>query len=165
MYRKSIQTIPVLRNSRIRPAAGGGATAPLDATLGFALLKDRRICIWQKTRALATGASIVAGLLLVTAVAARWTTAGGRPFNLEVDGIAVAAGTLLFGALVLKAMSPREVVSRLRCERFRVIPLRNRKVEAVVRIRTSSETDVLGALGYSYPSETKEYAVIPRRVR
>ena len=165
MYRISIPNNPVAKSMRVRPAVSGGGTTPLDATLGFALLKDRRICIWQKTRALATGASIVAGLILVTAIVARWTTAGGRPFSLETDGLAVAAGTLLFGALLLKSMAPKEVVSRLRCERFHVIPLRDRKLDAVVRTRPSANTDALEALGYSYPNETKEYAVIPRRVR
>jgi hypothetical protein len=168
MYQKTnteITAPPARVSPRVKPAAGGGGSAALDATLGFALLRDRRICIWQKARALATGAAIVAGMILATAVGARLTGIGGRSIDLSIDGAVLAAGTLLFGALLLKRLAPREMVSRVRCEQFRVIPLRKRTVDAVVRQRSTSHSDALAALGYAYPTETKEYAVIPRRAR
>jgi hypothetical protein len=152
------------RTGRLQRANGGGADR-LDASLGFALLKDSRICVWQKTRALATGAAIVAGLILVSAVGARWAGVGGRSIGAWPDGIAFASGTLLFGALLLKRLAPREVVSRVRCERFRVIPMRKRQIEAVVRPRANTDADPLAALGYANPIERKEYTVIPRRAR
>jgi hypothetical protein len=107
----------------------------------------------------------VAGLILVSAVAARWAGVGGRSISLWPDGAAFASGTLLFGSLFLKQLAPRDMVSRVRCERFRVIPLRKRTVEAAVRQRACTEADPLVALGYAEPVDTKEYIVIPRRAR
>jgi hypothetical protein len=160
---KTNQEATASRTGRLQRATQCGPDT-LDASLGFALMKDRRICIWQKTRALATGAAIVAGAILVSALGARWAGVGGRTLSVWPDGFAFGSGTLLFGSLFLKRLAPREVVSRVRCERYRVIPLRKRTMDAVVRKRASNGADPLAALGYASP-ETKEYAVIPRRNR
>jgi hypothetical protein len=139
--------------------------AVLDAPLGFALLRDRRVTMLQKTYALATGASIAAGMIMATAIVTRLVGMPGRPFSAVPDGIAVASGALLFGALLIKRLAPREMVSRVRCERYTIIPMRKRTTSDSGPLRKCTESDPLAALGYSYPGEKKQYAVIPRRAR
>lgn len=162
---KTGQEIKTTKVSRGYAVTAGTGPATLDAPLGFALLRDRRICAWQKARALATGAAIMAGTLLFTALASRWIGMPGRPFSVVLDGIALAAGTLLLGALLLKRLVPREALSRVRCERYPIIPLRKRAHNGKATPRRRSDGDPLAALGYSYGDETKRYAVIPRRAR
>lgn len=179
------KTTQTIQKSAHRPkfsaqkaATNGRPTGPqssLDALSGFALLRDRRVALACKVKALCLGGAVVAGLVAIAALVATMQHVPGRGLNLLADGAAILSGAFLFGALLLMRLAPRDVVSRVRCERYRIIPLRKRKVVSKpVDVQPTAAKSVIGSgdllasLGYSPAKETKEppsYAIIPQRKR
>src|SRR5438876_552495 len=142
----------------------GRRVPTLDAMLGFALLRDRRVHRAQKLHALLMGGGIVAGAIALTVVAATLVGIPGSALNVVADGLGLASGTLLIGSLLVMRLAPVDVVSRVRCERYHVIPLRRRSATPATQLRMT-DVDPLTALGYAERAIVREYAVIPCRER
>src|SRR5579863_8073922 len=106
---------------------------PLDAPLGFALLRDRRVSRLHKVRALMLGGGVVAGIIGVAMLVSHWLGVPGHGLDMVADGLGLVSGSLLFGALMLMRLAPTEVVTRLHCERYPVIPLRVRQPRSEVK--------------------------------
>src|SRR5579872_2975804 len=102
----------------------------LDAMLGFALLRDPRVSRLHKARALMLGGGLVVGAIAAATLAGHWLGIPGRGLNVIADGLGLVSGSLLFGALLLMRVAPKEVVTRVRCERYTVIPLRARQPQS-----------------------------------
>jgi hypothetical protein len=104
--------------------------ARFDARLGFALLRDRRVPSAHKGSALLYGAAGVAGVIGVETVLVALIAAALHVPGLGINPIValaqVLAGLPLLAAMFLARLAPREIVTRVRIERYAVIPLRLR---------------------------------------
>jgi hypothetical protein len=112
-----------------------GEGKPVDVKLGIALLRDRRVPVGSKLLALAGGIGIIM-LLEALEFPAEWFLSLLMPvigfgISAAVDGLETIAGSFLLAAALLPFIAPREMVNRIRNERFGPIPVpvssRNRR--------------------------------------
>jgi hypothetical protein len=103
----------------------------LNLAIGMALLRDRRVPLAEKRRALLYSAGCI--LLLITlqiglqSLIASMFHMPGIHLAGFTNGAALIVGTVLFGALLLTQTAPFPIVNRVRIERqYRVIPIRRR---------------------------------------
>jgi hypothetical protein len=92
---------------------------PLDAKLGFALLKDRRVPMRSKLAALALGGGITAALIAleVPFEMVLAALAVGLIPDVMIDSLEGVLGPILFGCLILPHLAPAELVQQIRLER------------------------------------------------
>jgi hypothetical protein len=110
-----------------REASGAGrspAIRALDIGFGFALFRDRRVPVAAKGLALIVGGLLVS-LLISLEVPVELLVAGllnllGAGMDIAIDGLEMLVGPVLLGALLLVHLAPREIVERIRGERYGV---------------------------------------------
>jgi hypothetical protein len=107
----------------IRHSLYGSEKKPplLDIGLGIALLRDRRVPFAAKAKSIMLGALTVAAFLALQlpldAAILLLLNVAGLGINAVMDGLQVWLGTILFGALYLSRLAPRELAERVREER------------------------------------------------
>lgn len=92
----------------------------LDIRFGFSLFRDRRVSLFTKLFALGLGAALTALLIglefpIETIIAAMLNLLGIGLDSL-VDGMEALIGPVLFAALLLPHLTPRELIYRKRSE-------------------------------------------------
>ena len=99
----------------------------LDLHLGAALWKDRRVSPAIKLLALAVGVLVIASLVGLDCLLARWMAGPLALGQLSLSSLALAGGSVLFGTIALLRLAPESVVNILRLERGGAIPLRRNR--------------------------------------
>src|SRR5438105_5926090 len=103
----------IVRHAAAKQARGSW----LDARLGLALLRDRRVPIGAKLLALALGGAGMALLIgLELPLEAIWAVLlPGVGFGLDglIDGMEAVIGPIVFGALLLTFLAPKALVARI----------------------------------------------------
>ena len=99
----------------------------LDAQLGFAMLRDRRVPIGSKLLALALGAGGIALLinleLPLEAVLALVLPLIGFMGDAVVNGLEGVVGPVVLASLLLPHLAPTDVAQTIRMERAGAVPL------------------------------------------
>jgi hypothetical protein len=99
----------------------------IDAKLGIALFRDRRVPVPAKMAAIALGFVLMTVLnalqLPLDAVIAFLLPFVGLGVELMWNGAETLIGTLLFSALALPFVAPKGIVERIRAERAGPIPV------------------------------------------
>lgn len=94
----------------------------LDFGLGIALLRDRRVPITAKGLALLLGAGVTAAVIALElpleGLIAFLVPFIGLAGDAVLDGLEAIAGPVLFGALFLIRLAPKEVVAQMQAERY-----------------------------------------------
>jgi hypothetical protein len=165
MLRKISHRVSVLM---MPPAVGAGQRRPvLDVGLGFALMRDRRVSQRTKARAMVIGACTATMLFLLEIVLTRLLSLPPAPVH-ALEFVALGVGMALFGMLALVKLAPMGVVTRLRYERYRIIPLRPKAQAAGahdVPLLTAVVRTSVSRLDISMDREAQPYAIIPQRAR
>jgi len=109
----------------LKSAVSGGRRPPLlDFGLGFSLFRDRRVAVSNKAVALLLGMGALVVLtaleLPVEAIIAALLNLPGIGLDMVIEGVEIIAGPLLFASLFLTRLAPREIVERIRAERYGV---------------------------------------------
>ena len=95
----------------------------MNMTLGYALLRDRRVPIRTKLIALGIGAAGVGAIELlqlpVEGVVAALLPFVGAAGDLALDGAEAVIGPVLIATLVLPHIAPADIVRQIRAERAR----------------------------------------------
>lgn len=134
----------LMRNAIIRQVGGValnraaqnyiGEGKRVDAKLGIALFRDRRVPVPSKMAAIAVGVVLMTLLnaleMPLEAVIAFLLPFVGFGIELMWNGAETIIGTLLFSTLVLPFIAPKQIVQRIRAERSGPIPV---TVETPVR--------------------------------
>jgi hypothetical protein len=111
-----------------------GEGKQVDAKLGIALFRDRRVPVPVKMAAIAVGVVLMTILnaleLPLEAVIAFLLPFVGLGVGLIWNGAETVIGALLFSALALPFLAPKQIVQRIRAERAGPIPV---TVESPVR--------------------------------
>jgi hypothetical protein len=144
-----------LSNILTPPAVGVQRRRPvLDISLGWSLLKDDRMPAADKLRAAGVGALAAAAVAALDVVLFHVLRLPGHPYGLLMHGLFFGAIAAIFTSLNAVRLASEGLVTRLRYERFPVIP---------IRPRTCEPQHANGSSGAGAPSP--RYAVIPRRMR
>jgi hypothetical protein len=102
-------------------AAGHLQGSRLNIKLGFALLRDRRVSFWPKLLSLALGGGVAALLIALEispeAALAIILPAIGFAVDFLTDGMEAIVLPLLFAALLLPFIAPRDIVDQVMAER------------------------------------------------
>src|ERR1700738_306441 len=97
--------------------------ATMNMTLGYALLRDRRVPIRTKLIALGIGAAGVGAIELlqlpVEGVLAALLPFIGAAGDLTLDGAEAVIGPVLIASLLLPHLAPADIVRQIRAERAR----------------------------------------------
>lgn len=106
-----------------------GEGKAVDIKLGMALLRDSRVPVTAKLTSMGLGIALVALIdtleFPMEALLAVLLPVLGMGINLAGDGIEYVAGSLLFAALLVPHLAPKDAVSRIRAERAGPIPVQN----------------------------------------
>jgi hypothetical protein len=96
----------------------------MNMTLGYALLRDRRVPIRTKLIALGIGAAGVGAIELlqlpVEGVVAALLPLIGAAGDLALDGAEAVIGPVLIAALLLPHLAPADLVQQIRAEKERM---------------------------------------------
>jgi hypothetical protein len=96
----------------------------MNMTLGYALLRDRRVTIRAKLMALGIGAAGVGAIELlqlpVEGVVAALLPLMGAAGDLALDGAEAVIGPVLIAALLLPHLAPADLVQQIRAETERM---------------------------------------------
>ena len=96
----------------------------MNMTLGYALLRDRRVPIRTKLIALGIGAATIGAIELlqlpVEGVVAALLPFIGAAGDLALDGAEAIVGPLLIATLILPHLAPAQIVQQVRAETERM---------------------------------------------
>ena len=99
-----------------------GPNRVLDAKLGWALLRDKRIPLSKKAIALALGSGATAALLAaelpLNALIGLLLPGIGFGLDALMDSAEVVVGPVMFASLLLPHLAPKEIVQQVRAERY-----------------------------------------------
>jgi hypothetical protein len=115
----------VALNQAARQYMGEGKK--IDAKLGIALFRDKRVPVAAKMAGLALGFVLMTVLnaleLPIEAVLAFLVPFFGLGLELMWNGAETVVGTLLFSAVALPFIAPKQIVQQIRAERAGPIPV------------------------------------------
>jgi hypothetical protein len=98
----------------------GAACITMNMTLGYALLRDRRVPIRSKLIALGIGAATVGAIELlqlpIEGVVAALLPLIGAAGDIALDGAEAVVGPLLIATLILPHLAPVDLVRQIRAE-------------------------------------------------
>ena len=121
--------------NRVAHSVGGkyaaqyvGPNRAIDAKLGWALIRDRRVPLVKKVLALGLGTgatfALLAAELPLNALIGLLLPGIGFGIDAVVDSMEVVAGPILIASLLMPHLAPKTVVQQVRAERYG-IPVEN----------------------------------------